>query len=130
MTRRGFASVTGLAMLALVAAALVVMSDRFAEDVRQTYDHKTDTQLRQLLAAAAIAVEQGDDAIALPAELADDFAVRIDQAIDGDHRTVTIHAADAHQTERQVLIYTRDANGWRLEQARLNPIAQTSKASQ
>jgi len=130
MTRRGFASMTALGLLALVAAAMVALADRFAEDVRQTLDHATDAQLRQLLIAGAVAVEQGDGDIALASELTRDFAVRIDETIENDRRIVTITASDIHQTERQVLIYLRDTNGWRLEQAQLNPLDQTSTASQ
>jgi hypothetical protein len=121
MTRRGFASITSLTLLALVAAATVALADRFADDVRQTHDHAIDTQLRQLLAAAAMAVEQGDTEIALPPDLVDDFTVRIDEVIEDDHRTATIRATGPHQTQRQVLTWTRRDGRWRLDQAQLNP---------
>ncbi len=122
MRRRGFASLAGLGLLALVAAATAALAQRFADDARQTIDHATDAQLRQLLVAAAVAAKQDDVTLALPAELADDFTVRIDESIEGDRRTVTIAADGLHQTERQVLMYTRQASDWRLEQVQLNPL--------
>jgi type II secretory pathway component PulK len=78
IARRGFATITALALLSFVATALATLTLTFAADARRTARESTDAQLRQLIIAGAAQVRQfterdepqtGPKAIPLPPSL-------------------------------------------------------------
>lgn len=132
---RGFAMLTALAAVAIVAASLLAIGALLVADARRTARAADEAQLRQLLlAGAAIAhdrarhwpdrppAERSD--VPLPPDLiAHGASLRIEAAPDAAGERIEVHvsAARGGRTQRQVLHYRRQDGAWKLTGAGLEP---------
>jgi hypothetical protein len=93
IVRRGFATITALALLSLVGTALATLTLTFAADARRTARESTDAQLRQLLFAGAVQARQIMDGGQTPA---DPIAVRLPSPLiaDGGQLVLRFHSAN------------------------------------
>ncbi|MDQ3440401.1 MAG: hypothetical protein M3478_08650 [Planctomycetota bacterium] len=126
--QRGFATATALTLLAFVAVLLAAIGSWIGIDARRTREAATETQLRQLLLAGAVAAGEetaaaGTTTVPLPANLTDDAAsVTIDIAMPSQgERTATIDASFAARHARQVVRFARRDGGWTLVSATVDP---------
>lgn len=126
--RRAFATATALTLLAFVAVLLAAMGSGIGLDARRTRAAVDQTQLRQLLHAAALAAAEesldvGTTDLPLPRNLADDSA-RLTITIahpSSSLRTATIEATIAAHQSRQVVHFARRGDSWSLNAAALDP---------
>ncbi len=132
---RAFALLTGLVLLGLVGVALAAMSALFAQQARRTTDARRDAQLRQLLLASAVALEDrcaawpaeaGEQAfaVALPKPLADNGAslsiqIRREPASTQPILAAHVEARFQGQQLRQTLDLSHSAGRWHITGARL-----------
>jgi hypothetical protein len=129
---RGFATLTAIALVALVAVAMAAAAAVFRLDVRRTAAAVDDAQLRQMLLAgeraararldarAGAPAAAAGEAVALPPPLAAAGAtLRISIAPDAAGAAATVEAALAGRAAAQTLRYERGPGGWRLASAEL-----------
>src|SRR4051812_1565563 len=97
-SRRGFALITAVTLIGLVAMALAAVTLLFSANVRRTRDALADAQLRQLLLAGAqVATEQASSSasvnrIPLPPQFTEaDLSWKVLQESDGN-RSIHIDA--------------------------------------
>ena len=137
-TRHGFAMLTALALVALVAVAMAAALSVFRLDLRRTAGTVDDAQLRQLLLAGqraardrlprdAGAVPTIEQPVALPAPLAAEGAVtlRLRRGASRDTADVGVEARLGNRTATQTLHYERRPVDWSLVSADLAPTART-----
>lgn len=131
----GFAAVTSIVLLGLVALALTAIASLTALEARRTHAEASRAQLRQLLLAGAADVQAhslkwGDAAptedwrVSLPSDLSGDHALLACHcaagAADGEAR-VTVDAALERDHASQVLQLRHDNGHWRIASAELQP---------
>lgn len=130
-SNRGIATITAVFMIAMVGAAVAALSILFAFEARRTRMDRSETQLRELLFAGAIA---GRDAVGqstgegtavpvpLPAALQAQEAtlsVAVTPGADGTHRLLRVTATLGRQTAEQVVTFERTGNAWQAVDARI-----------
>ena len=128
-SRRGFAMLTAIALVALVAVAMAAAASVFRLDLRRTVTGAEDAQLRQLLfAGERIAraklpredgkVESAAGPVQLPPALAAQGASMnvgvAPKADNADAAVATVEATLGGRAAAQTLRYERGPGGWRL----------------
>lgn len=103
MTQRGFATMTAMAMVLLVAMVAAALTARFAADARQTQRVEGEAQMRQLMIAGAMAARDGDKTVALPQVLAREGA-GVTLARAGDEVTIGVTLSHERLGEQRVVI--------------------------
>jgi len=123
--KSGFATITAIVMLGLVASMLAAMGMMFAADARRTRSAAAEAQLRQLLIAGAADVQQRlnkdqttfDATFATPAE----GNLRVTAAMDGDGVRSVVLANLGPRHAEQTLRFTRAGEKWKLVAVELRP---------
>jgi hypothetical protein len=132
-TRRGFAMLTAIALIGLVAVAMAAAAAVFRLDLRRTTAVMEDAQLRQLLVAGERAareklpaapgpVSASEAPVSLPPALTTrgaTLAVHLSKGPEGDDAIATVEAALAGRVATQTLTYQRGPAGWRVASATL-----------
>ena len=121
LRRAGFAAVTAIVLMGLVASTLAGMGMMFAADARRTRAAAAEAQLRQFLIAGAADVQQrlasGQTSFDATAEVAGDGRIHLrataaGEAGDAVHAVVT--ATLGPRRAQQTLHFTRDGERWKL----------------
>lgn len=126
---RGFATLTAIGMIVLVAVALTALTTLVSHDVKRSVRQAEDAQLRQLLIVGEIGARASLDRpeetatdVKLPSELSSaGYALRFERvpAADG---SVSVHVSAREADGRSLnewLRYIRSADRWELESAEL-----------
>jgi hypothetical protein len=137
--RRGFATVTAIALIGLTAMAVVAITTELITDARRTQNAEIETQLRQLLLAGADEAARDLDAwaaapadgksgkevrIPLPSTLAADGSLKLTRspanAPKADRQTleIRIDATWCGRRAAETLRYRRAGGGWTLDEVR------------
>jgi hypothetical protein len=118
-SRRGFATIMALTLLALVGVAIAALSVSFAADARRSANAAADAQLRQLLLTGCAAAREqldhgGKVTVPLPNELTSAGAA-LNVSIDppnADVRRAHIDAALGRRHAWQIVTFQRQASRW------------------
>jgi len=137
--RRGFATVTAIALIGLTAMAVVAITTELITDARRTQNAEIETQLRQLLLAGADEAGRNLEAWAaapaegkpgkelpmtLPSTLASDGALKLTLhqpgSAAGDSQTIEVRvdATWCGRRAAETLRYRRAGGAWMLEEVR------------
>jgi hypothetical protein len=95
ISRRGFATLTALALLSFVGTALATLTLTFAADARRTAKESTDAQLRQLLFVGAAQARQIMERSQPPT---DSMTIRLPPTLIADGGQLVLHFQPANKT--------------------------------
>jgi hypothetical protein len=131
LTRRAFATVAALGLIAVVGVTLAALATLLAGDVKRTVGGAADAQLRQLLIAGEAAARAslahdgapGEVTLALPDELQSTGITLTIRRLDGvppDAVRFEVTARDSDgRSATQTLHYARAGDRWQLLAAQL-----------
>jgi len=141
----GFATIVALALMAMVGAALLLLSDSFSREAKYSAAEGRGAELRQVLRAGTIVAtelmretatqrltEPRRRAMELPTALAERggaLSATLDPIRTGIERHVVIDAVLDGYAHRQTLVYLRSREGWALSEARLGRLRRVSRSA-
>lgn len=128
-SKRGFAAIVAVWMIAMVAVAVMAMALRFADETRRTRDGIATAQVRLLLLAGMSAVQQkllSDDVprdmtMTLPGDLAARGGTLLVHAehVAGNAGKIRIEATFGAVRDLQTVEIAQSGNGWQIKDAHL-----------
>jgi hypothetical protein len=126
---RGLASFIAVVMISIVAMGALALTALFQVDARRTQHHGTETQLRELLIAGAVAVDHtvrtdpliaGERTVELPDTIDDAAVTARYTALNDGEKQVVVTAHLGESWANQTLTFSKTATGWALDRISLD----------